>query len=132
MPASTVKTTFCASAEKVWNIITSNENYAWRSDISKIEIIKEGQEFVEYTKDGFATTFTITCFEPHKRYEFDMENENMHGHWAGFFSEENGQTVADFTESINAKKFFMKPFVGMYLKKQQAAYIRDLQAEIEK
>lgn len=126
MPTSIVKTTFPASIEKVWNVITSNENYAWRSDISKIEITKPEKEFTEYTRDGFQTSFTITVFEPYKRYEFDMENENMHGHWKGLFAEENGQTTVEFTESITAKKFFMKPFVGMYLKKHQTLYINDL------
>ena len=35
------------------------------------------------------------------------------------------------TENITPKKFFMKPFVKRYLKKQQAAYIRDLTAVLE-
>lgn len=131
MPASTVKTLFPAPIKKVWNIITSNNDYEWRSDISKIEITIPEKEFIEYTKDGFTTKFTITAFEPHKRYEFDMENENMYGHWTGLFSEENGQTAAEFTETVNAKKLFMKPFVGMYLKKQQTAYIRDLKKNFQ-
>jgi len=42
------------------------------------------------------------------------------------FSDENGKTTVDFTEDVTAKKLVMKPFVGMYLKKQQAAYIADL------
>ena len=37
----------------------------------------------------------------------------------------------DVTENITPKKFFMKPFVKRYLKKQQAAYIRDLTAVLE-
>ncbi len=36
-------------------------------------------------KDGFATTFTITAYEPMERYEFDMENEKIQGHWIGTF-----------------------------------------------
>lgn len=126
MPTSVVKTVFPAPIERVWNIITSNENYTWRSDISKIEIIKPGNAFIEYTKNGYATTFTITAFEPCNRYEFDMENDNMKGHWIGLFSDKNGQTAAEFTESITAKKLFMKPFAGIYLKKQQAGYMNDL------
>lgn len=31
------------------------------------------------------------------------------------------------TSNVTAKKLVMKPFVGMYLKKQQAAYVSDLQ-----
>ncbi len=50
----------------------------------------------------------------------------MHGHWVGLFSYEDEKTTVDFTEDITVKKAIMKPFVGMYLKKQQARYIADL------
>lgn len=112
--------------DQVWNTVTSLENYLWRSDLSKIEVIEAGKKFVEHTKDGYATTFTITHFEPMKRYEFDMDNENMHGHWIGLFAYENEKIVIDFTEQVSVKKLIMKPFAGMYLKKQQATYIADL------
>lgn len=52
---------------------------SWRSDLSKIEILNENQ-FIEYTKDGCMTIFTITIREPFKRWEFDMENDNIKGH----------------------------------------------------
>lgn len=83
--------------------------------------------FVEYTKDGFATTFTVTEHEPCKRWEFDMENCNMKGHWSGVFTSKDGQTEIVFTEDVTAKKLIMKPFVKAYLKKQQERYIVDLQ-----
>ena len=69
---------------------------------------------------------SITFFEPMKRYEFDMDNENMHGHWIGIFSNYNGETTIDFTEDVTAKKIFLKPFVKSYLKKQQSTYVADL------
>ncbi len=118
--------------EKVWEVVTDLKECSWRSDLERIEILKENGKFVEYTKDGFATTFTITCFEPVKRYEFDIENENMKGHWTGIFSSEGEKTIVDFTEDVTAKKAVMKPFVGMYLKKQQSTYIADLKRALEK
>lgn len=118
--------------EKVWEVVTDLKDCSWRSDLERIEVLKENEKFVEYTKDGFATTFTITCFEPVKRYEFDMENENMKGHWTGIFSSEGEKTIVDFTEDVTAKKAVMKPFVGMYLKKQQGTYIADLKKALEK
>ncbi len=54
--------------------------------LSKIEALTIGKKFVEHTEDEYATTFTITLFELMKRYEFDMDNENMHSHWVGLFS----------------------------------------------
>ncbi len=125
MAVSNIKATFRSNVEKVWETVTSLENYAWRSDLSKIEILNEKQ-FVEYTKEGYATTFTITAVEACKRWEFDMENDNMKGHWSGVFTDKDGQTEIEFTEDVTAKKVFMKPFVGMYLKKQQALYVEDL------
>ncbi len=93
--------------------------------MSKIENLNEKQ-FVEYTKEGYATTFTITVVEAYKHWEFDIENDNMKGHWSGVFTAKDGQTEIEFTEDVAAKKVFMKPFVKMYLKKQQALYVEDL------
>lgn len=126
MAISNVKAVFQSDIKKVWEVVTSLENYSWRSDLSRIEILEENQ-FVEYTKDGYPTTFTITRTEPYKRWEFDMENSNMKGHWTGIFTETGSGTEIDFTEEVKAKKAIMKPFVKAYLKKQQELYISDLE-----
>ncbi len=125
MAVSHLKAAFPCDVQRVWDLVTSLSNYSWRSDLSKIEIINENQ-FKEYTKDGYPTTFTITKTEPYKRWEFDMENSNIKGHWTGVFSEKDGETEIDFTEEVTAKKVIMKPFVKSYLKKQQALYVSDL------
>lgn len=125
MAISNIKAIFQSDIQTVWDVVTSLENYQWRSDLSKIEVIN-AKQFIEYTKDGYATTFTITVSEPCKRWEFDMENNNMKGHWTGIFAEKDGQTEIDFTEDVTAKKLFMKPFVKFFLKKQQELYISDL------
>lgn len=125
MAVSNIKAEFKTDMEKVWNVVTSLTDYFWRSDLERIEVTGE-KEFVEYTREGYATRFTITAKEPCKRYEFDMENDNMKGHWTGIFTYENGVTSIDFTEEVEAKKLVMKPFVKGYLKKQQAVYIADL------
>ena len=65
-------------------LVLDIENYAaWRSDLSKTEVISDKQ-FIEYTKDGYPTTFTVTVVDPYRRWEFDMENSNMKGHWTAF------------------------------------------------
>lgn len=125
MAVCSINVTFDKDILEVWSVVTSLENYVWRSDLSKIEVVDDKQ-FVEYTKDGYATTFVITAEEPCKRWEFDMENSNMKGHWTGVFTEEKGRTVIEFTEEVTAKKVLMKPFVKAYLKKQQALYVADL------
>lgn len=125
MAVSNVKAVFQSDMQRVWEVVTSLDDYAWRSDLSKIEILNENQ-FIEYTKEGYPTTFTITRTEPCKRWEFDMENSNMKGHWTGIFAEKDGNTEIDFTEEVTAKKVIMKPFVKAYLKKQQELYVADL------
>lgn len=125
MAISNIKVVLQSDIKTVWETVTSLEHCAWRSDVSKIEIRNEKQ-FIEYSKEGYATTFTITATEPYKRWEFDMENDNMKGHWTGIFTQKSGQTEIDFTEDVVAKKIFMKPFVKAYLKKQQQAYVSDL------
>lgn len=130
MPTAKLRVTFPRDVQTVWNTVTSLADTAWRTGLRKVEVLSETQ-FVEYAKDNFATTFTITASEPCCRWAFDMENANMTGHWTGVFSEENGETTVDFTETITAKRLWMKPFVGSYLKKQQAAYVEDLKKALE-
>lgn len=125
MAVSNIKVTFQSDIQRVWETVTSLEHYAWRSDLSKIEVLNDKQ-FIEYTSEGYATTFTVTAIEPYKRWEFDMENGNMKGHWIGIFAQKDKETELYFTEDVVAKKVFMKPFIKAYLKKQQALYVSDL------
>ncbi len=131
MAVSTIRAEFHCGVERVWNIVTSLEHYSWRSDIDKIVVTEPEKQFEEHTKEGYVTRFTITVCEEYKRYEFDMENSNIVGHWTGIFSFKNGKTIIEFTENVTAKKLFMKPFVGSYLKKQQSGYMRDLKHALE-
>ena len=100
--------------------------------MSKIDVLEVEKKFIEYSKEGYATTFTITKVEHMERYEFDIDNKNMCGHWTGLFSKINdNETEINFTENIMPKKWMLKPFVGIYLKKQQAVYIADLRKALE-
>ncbi|MBO5354062.1 MAG: SRPBCC family protein [Lachnospiraceae bacterium] len=130
MAVSNIKDTLPSDIQTVWEVVTSLEKYQWRSDLDRIEIQNEKQ-FVEYTKDGYATTFVITASEPCSRWEFDMENSNIKGHWTGIFTEKDGRTEIDFTEDVTAKKWMMKPFVKAFLKKQQELYVSDLKKMLQ-
>ncbi len=128
---SNINTIISNDIQKVWNIVLAVDKYnSWRSDLSKTEIINDKQ-FIEYTKNGYATTFTVTVAEPYKRWEFDMENSNMKGHWIGVFIDKGNETQIDFTENVIPKKWFMKPFVKTYLKKQQKQFVLDLKKALE-
>ena len=131
MAISNINAIINKDIHKVWDIVFAVEKYSeWRSDLSKTEIINEKQ-FIEYTKNGYATTFSITAVEPYKRWEFDMENSNIKGHWIGIFTQKGEKTEIDFTEDVTAKKVLMKPFVKAYLKKQQARYVKDLARKLK-
>ena len=132
MATSNTKANIPCELHQVWDLVLDIENYAaWRSDLSKTEVISDKQ-FVEYTKDGYSTTFTVTLVEPYRRWEFDMENSNMKGHWIGIFTAKADETEIDFTECVEVKKLLMKPFVKSYLKKQQIQFVADIIKEINK
>ena len=125
MTTATIKATLACDIETVWNKVTDRQDTAWRSDIARTEA-GSGGVFTEYTKDGFATTFSVTAEEKPNRYAFDLENANMKGRWTGVFTQTSEGTELQFTEEITVKKPIMKLFAGIYLKKQQKQYINDL------
>lgn len=134
MRKSSITAILDADIQKVWNIVTNNENHQWRSDLSEIKIIDDNH-FVEYTKDGFTTEFTIRVKEQYRKYEFDMENQNMTGHWVGLFSEtEEGTTKIDFVEELYIKNPLMEmlSYFVMSIKNIQERYIEDLKNELKK
>ena len=92
MAISNINTIINDDIHKVWDIVFAVDKYSeWRSDLSKTEIINDKQ-FIEYTKDGYATIFS---------------------------------------ENVTPKKWFMKPFVKLYLKKQQTQFVLDLKKALE-
>ena len=121
---------FDCGTEKVWDTVTSLQNYGWRSDISRIEITGENS-FTEFTKGGFATKFTVTERVPLKIWRFDIENDNIIGDWRGEFFDLGGKTRVVFTERVSAKKLLMRPLVKPYLKSQQKKYIADLEKALK-
>ncbi len=131
MAISNINAIINKDIHKVWDIVLAIDKYSiWRSDLIRTEVINDKQ-FVEYTKEGYATTFTVTMVDPYERWEFDIENSNMKGHWIGVFISKGNKTQIDLTENVIPKKWFMKPFVKFYLKKQQTQFVLDLKKVLE-
>lgn len=127
MAKSNIKKEFHCSIENLWNIITDNTNYTWRSDLSKIEIIDD-THFIEYAKNNYPTYFTITSKVNLREYKFNFENSNIKGKWIGIFEKLDDETVLlDFTEEIETTNIIMKILAKPYLKSQQKRYMKDLQ-----
>ena len=132
MVRSNIKKVFNCDRERLWDIITNNSNYNWRSDLLKIEIVDD-THFIEYAKNNYPTYFTITNKEKLKLYEFDIENTNIKGKWIGKFKDlEDGNIEIDFTEEAETNNFIMKLFAKLYLKSMQKRYIKDLERELSK
>lgn len=129
MAKANVKVTFLCPVEKVWNTVTDLKNYGWRSDIKKIRIVGD-RNFQEYTKEGIVTSFRVTNKKECELWEFVLENQNIKGKWTGRFYRHGDNTTLDFTEEVCAKKWFLKPFMGSYLRKQQRQYFIDLKKEL--
>jgi hypothetical protein len=131
MTTSSIKANIRRDIQKVWETILAVENYhTWRSDVDRIEVIDE-KRFITYTGDGYSTTFTVTVAEPFERWELDVENSDIKGHWAVVLASRGGETEINFTASAAAKKLLTRPigksvFEKVYLDKEQTRFIVDL------
>lgn len=130
MAVSNMTAELSAEIENVWSVVTSPDS-GWRSDLREIRIIDE-QHFIEIDKNGFETRFTVTESKPHTLLRYEIENDNLTGVWTGKFDFKNGKTLIDFTEDIIPKKAILKPFVKLFLKKQQKTYLEDLKKALKK
>ena len=132
MMTSNTKVMVPCDIHKVWETILAVENHhMWRSDVSKREVIDEKQ-FIEYTKNGYATTFTVTAAEPYRKGELELENRHVKGHCTVAFSSKGGETEIDMTASVSAKQLFMRAvgrsvFERTYLEREQARFVTDLE-----
>lgn len=134
MITSTIQADLACPVERVWAVLTDLTCQDWRSDIERVEITGE-DTFVEYTKGGVATYFTVTRHEPpghwadgdqRATWAFSMENENMTGSWTGKLEPSDSGCRVTFTEEVDARKCWMRPLVKSYLKQQEKRHLSDL------
>ena len=129
MATSRVTVRFPCPVEQVWQTVTGLTHTAWRSDLKGVEVLDE-THFVEHTQSGYATHFTVMACEPPRRWAFTMENGNMSGSWEGIFETAENGTRLHCTETVNARRWWMRPFVPGYLRRQQRRYLDDLRREL--
>lgn len=131
MLTSKVTVRFPCPVERVWEVMTDRTNTAWRSHLARVEVLDE-THFVEYTKRGYATDFTVTACDPLCRWTFTMENGNMSRAWEGIFAATEGGAQLTCTETVHGKRWWMGPFVSGYLRRQQRWYLENLGRELQK
>ena len=129
MAVSNMRATLLYPIEVVWDIVMNLKDFSWRSDLKDVRIIDENN-FIEITKNGVETYFRITECIKYQSWIFEIENKNIKGAWVGKFYVEDDKTILDFTETVVSKKLIFKPFIILYLKRQQKIYFRDLKAKL--
>ena len=100
MAVSNMRATLLYPIEVVWDTVTNLNDFSWRSDLKDVRIIDE------------------------------IENKNIKGTWVGKFYVEDDKTILDFTENVVSKKLIFKPFISLYLKRQQRIYFKDLKVKL--
>lgn len=131
MIKSTYSKEFNCDIDKIWQIVTDNNNYNWRSDITSLEV-KDDLHFIEYNKN-FPTYFTITKKQEFEEYCFELSNSNLKGKWTGIFKRlEDNKVLFECTEELEVKKKFLQLFACFYIKNQQKKYFSDLEKEVQR
>lgn len=133
MRTSTITAEFTSDIQTVWDVVTDNRHADWRSDLVRVDVSDDENTFIEYTRDGFQTTFTITDKKGCEFYAFDMQNKNFDGHWTGVFSTTTtGGTRIEFTEAVQIHNPVMEwlSYLFMDLGKIQKTYVADLRKKL--
>lgn len=129
MTTSNMKVTILCPIEIVWDTVTNLNDFSWRSDLKAVKIIDE-HNFIEISKNGIETYFRVTECIKYQSWAFEIENKNIRGTWVGKFYSKGDKTILEFTENIVSKKLIFKPFISLYLKRQQKIYFRDLKVKL--
>ncbi|WP_088186069.1 hypothetical protein [Desulfosporosinus sp. FKA] len=132
--ASEITAYFKSDVKTVWNVVTNNVDYKWRSDIKKIEVSSDGNHWLEYYNEKAYTKFALVEKVENNRYVFDMENKMFTGHWTGCFSPtEMGGAKVIFTEKILIKNPLIRIISNLFwdLEKIQRTYIADLKIKLQ-
>ena len=129
MATSNMKVTILCPIEIVWDTVTNLNDFSWRSDLKAVKIIDE-HNFIEIATNGIETYFRITECIKYQSWIFEIDNKNIKGTWIGKFYSKGDKTILDFTENVVSKKIIFKPFISLYLKRQQRIYFKDLKVKL--
>ena len=128
---------FEASPEVVYNIVTNNEEWAYRSDLEKLAIIEKNGDteiWEETDKKGGVIRFETLEKKPYSYYSFKMESKVMTGRWTAAMEEVgNKNTLFTATEYIKMKNPFLKTLSYLFfdIGKYMENYQNDLRLKIE-
>jgi len=132
------QTIYDASPEEVYNIITNNEDFSYRSDLKNVVVIKRKGDIEvwdEISKTGGNIRFRTALKQPYSRYEFDIIQANgFTGHWVGELEKtETGGTLFTATETIRIKNPLVRVLSYFFfdMGKFMEIYQEDLRKRLE-
>lgn len=129
---------YSAPPEVVYNVVTNNGDYAYRSNLKEIIIIDKDQDFEvwdEVAKDGSVIRFKTKEKTPYTFYSFDMESKLFTGYWtAEFHKTEDGGTLFIASEHIRMKNPLLKILSYLFfdIGKFMETYQNDLGKKLER
>ncbi|MDH6533879.1 hypothetical protein D0T51_02600 [Parabacteroides sp. 52] len=120
---------FSSCPEKVYKLVTNNEEYAYRSDVQEVRILERKGDFEvweEVALRGNVMLFRTKEKIPYTFYSLSMEGNLFTGYWTATFKEtEEGGTLFTATEYIRIKNPYLKvlsyPFfdIGKFMESYQ-------------
>jgi hypothetical protein len=126
-----------APPQKVYEIVTNNNDWQYRSDLNDLKIIEtsdRSEVWEETDKKGNIIRFKTKEKVPYSFYSFEMENNLFSGYWTGTFEEtKTGSTLFTATEHVSMKNPFMKTLSYLFfdIGKFMETYQLDLKNKIE-
>ena len=130
MAAYGTRTMLNCTVEKAWELVTTLETQMdWREDLKEIEIL-DSRQFIEHTRDGYITHYTLVKVEERKLWQRTLTNEDMVGQTLYTFVEKGNQTLFTMKENMSTSKLLFKIFVKNYLRSHQYNYIQNLKKAI--
>lgn len=100
---------------EVWDAITNNEDWQWRSDLKDVRI-DDIYNYVEYKKNGDVVNIEVVKSLVQDEYAVKFHSSKYKGLWkCNFFSERNGNTRLEITQSIIIKNPIKNLFANIFL-----------------
>lgn len=132
----TKQSVYEVSPRTLYNIVTNNGNWTYRSDLSNLEIIeKQGETEVweETDHKGNIIRFRTREKIPYSFYSFDMYSKIFTGYWTAHFEElPEGKSLFTATEYISVKNPLIKTLSYLFfdIGKFMQAYQEDLNKRV--
>lgn len=132
----TKKTVLNAPIEKVYNTVTNNRDWKYRTSLDDLKIIETNGDFEiwEEISRGITIQFKTTEKRPFTFYSFEMDSKIFQGNFfAEFETFENDKTCFTATETIEYKNLLLRVigYILMDLEKLMEIYQNELRNELE-